>query len=320
MRLARWLPWVVPVAALASCGSRTGLLVSDGDPVGPQADAAVQVKPDAAPPSACADAGTQVFYVITESKNLVEFDPPSNTFRTIGAIQCPGVLDEIPFSMAVDRSGNAYAVYQSTRPDAGSEIFFFELRPSASGVACTRVAFSAGDAGVAPTFGMGFSGDAVGGGETLYIAGAAPPYMLARVPIPGFTAQPIGALSGLVQPELTGTGAGDLFGFSGAQCSDAGPCPGFQCATSSIAQIDKTTGKVLGLDLLANFPQGNGWAFGFWGGVFYIFTAPQTNCMFATTSLVTRFDPATQTRQQVNTYPEVIVGAGVSTCAPLERP
>jgi hypothetical protein len=262
----------------------------------------VKVTPPPKPPSACADAGTQVIYVITQLRNLVAYDPPSNTFRLVGAIQCPGTSDT-PFSMAVDRSGNAYTVYGSGE--------FFELHPSANGVACTRVAFSVGDSGISPTFGMGFAADAVGGGETLYIAGAAPPFVLARVPIPGFTAQPIGVLSGLVSPELTGTGGGDLFAFSGADCVGGGVC-----ATSAIAQLDKTTGNVVGLDVLENLDRGRGWAFGFWGGDFYLFTSPTTT----NGSLVTRFDPTTLSQQQVNTYPESIVGAGVSTCAPLGTP
>jgi hypothetical protein len=319
MRLAPWPSRIVLAAALASCGSRTGLLVSDGDPAGQPDAASVHVTPDASPPSACADAGTQVFYIITDGNNLVAFDPPSNTFRPIGPIRCPGIdSGQLPFSMAVDRSGTAYTVY-----DSGA---FFELHPSASGVTCTPVAFSTG--GDFPqVFGMGFSGDAVGGGETLYIAGALRPYTLARVPIPGFTAQPIGALVGLVHPELTGNGGGDLFAFSGVDCGPIAGCVAsmttdcIACSTSSIAQLDKTTGKVVAVDVLRNFDQGDGWAFGFWGGVFYIFTAPETMPgVGATSSLVTRFDPATQSLQQVNTYPQKIVGAGVSTCAPLGKP
>jgi hypothetical protein len=321
MQLARWLLGVLPlgVAALAACGSRTGLFVpaedsavvpSSGDDAG-----TIQMTPPPPPPPICADAGVQVFYVVTTSNSLLEFDPASNTFRMLGTIQCPGVPQgSTPFSMAVDRTGNAYTVFS-----LGD---FYELRPSASGVSCSRVALSLGSTGVSSTFGMGFTADDVGGGESLYIAGSVAPYELARVPIPGFTAQAIGVPTGLAHPELTGNGAGDLYAFSGADCAVSSNCvPDTMtdcvvCNSSSIAQIDKATGKVIGVDALQNFAQGDGWAFGFWGGDFYIFTSPHGSQV----SIVTRFDPATQSLQTVNEYPQVIVGAGVSTCAPLEMP
>jgi len=60
-------------------------------------------------------------------------------------------------------------------------------------------------------------------------------------------------------------------------------------------------------------PSGGGsWAFAFWGGDFYTFTAQDLNAG----SVVTRFRPSDGSIVQVGHTAESIVGAGVSTCAP----
>jgi hypothetical protein len=61
--------------------------------------------------------------------------------------------------------------------------------------------------------------------------------------------------------------------------------------------------------------EGTGWAFGFWGGDFYTFTAPD-----GTTSVITRYRPSDQSIVVVGMAPfgVQLVGAGVSTCAPQQ--
>ena len=56
--------------------------------------------------------------------------------------------------------------------------------------------------------------------------------------------------------------------------------------SSAIVQIDKATAQVTNSSTLADVPQGQGWAFAFWGGDFYTFTAP------GSASVVTRFRPS----------------------------
>jgi hypothetical protein len=51
-------------------------------------------------------------------------------------------------------------------------------------------------------------------------------------------------------------------------------------------------------------------AFAFWGGAFYIFTGDSGN------STVTKYDPSDGSVSFQGTSPGLIVGAGVSTCAP----
>jgi len=67
---------------------------------------------------------------------------------------------------------------------------------------------------------------------------------------------------------------------------------------------------VIGQANLMGVPQGNGWAFAFWGGDFYTFTAPSGN------TVVTRYRPSDGSITQVAQMQSIIVGAGVSTCAP----
>jgi len=99
--------------------------------------------------------------------------------------------------------------------------------------------------------------------------------------------------------ELTGTGDGRLFayyanGFTGG---------------SYVAQLDKTTGKILAQDSLPNIDRGTGWAFAFWGGDFWIFTTPGQQT-------TVKWDPDKKEASVVAHYSAAIVGAGVSTCAP----
>ncbi len=63
--------------------------------------------------------------------------------------------------------------------------------------------------------------------------------------------------------------------------------------------------------VLTGVGQGSGWAFAFWGGTFYTFTAPGGS------TIVTRYNVNDGTIAQVASTPgDILVGAGVSTCAP----
>ena len=43
---------------------------------------------------------------------------------------------------------------------------------------------------------------------------------------------------------------------------------------------------------------------------------PSASGVAATSTVVTRYSPATKTTKEIAIYPQLIVGAGVSTCAP----
>lgn len=305
----------VPTALFFACGSRTplpdpemlGISVSVdgsfdgrvsidgardafGDSVLPGIDAQVRD----ANRNDCPDADTTFIYVVTEKNELLAFNPPAGAFKRIGTLVCPvKTPGSTPFSMAVDRTGVAYVLFNDGN--------LFQV--STKTAACVATSFQPNQQGF-NTFGMGFSSDTGGPEETLFIAQdtSTGPGSLASIDLSTFTINPIAAFTqNVVRAELTGTGDGRLFAFY----------KGVPSTSSVIGEIDKTTADVIAEDDLASVNQGQGWAFGYWGGDFYTFTSPN-----GASSIVQRFRPLTKQVTQVATYPSVIVGAGVSTCAP----
>ena len=309
--------------AVAACGSRTGLDVqpTSARPQAGRADAGMDGfisfdvsfpdTFDALPPidvtplpdvfiNDCPDAGSTLVYVVTSQNELFSFYPPTAAFKRIGLLQCPAPPGFNPFSMAVDRKGTAYVLYSDQMTGA---IF----RVSTLTAACVATSYVTGQSGF-QTFGMGFSGNPNGMTETLYVASdnLGPSGTLAAIDTTTFRLSPIGVFQPqqVSQAELTGTGDGRLFTFYSV---------GVMSPNSSVAQIDPTNAQVTANNDLNGFRQGNGWAFAFWGGAFYLFTAPAPPV-----SRVTRYDPANGSLTLVATLPTTIVGAGVSTCAPQQ--
>jgi len=339
--------------AASSCGSRTGLplpideapastngdgpgaptepggptgadggLVSTPPPdlthdAGPTLDALppidVAVPPSAPVPSGCADAGATYIYVVSEQSDLFSFDPPSLALTEIAHINCPatglcpgpGVLvPATPFSMAVDQAGVAYVVY------CDGELF----EVSTADGHCNATGFASRQLGFPPTFGMAFAQDPQQPSETLYVAGdvidggAVEGSILGSIDTSTFDLTVIGPFVPAVpQPELTGNGAGGLFGFYAVPPTQD---------TSGIVQINPATAAVVANTPLPTVTQGDAWAFAFWGGDFYTFTAPLQAPWLGVETRVQRFSPSTGEIVDVLTIEDTIVGAGVSTCAP----
>jgi hypothetical protein len=304
------------VGVIAACGARTGLFVPSTDDgyekaVGHPQDSSIedvrspaQPVKDALPPvvvvpprpvSDCPDAGATLIYVVTVSNQLMSFYPPTAAFAPIGKLACTATDPAAtPFSMAVDHTGVAYVVFSD------GELF----RVSTSTAACQRTGFTTGGT-FATTFGMAYVKDNTGTGETLYVAEAdlvsPSPSRLGWIDTKRFTLNIVGVVSPPVfNAELTGTGAGELFSF------DA-PSPNTDAA---ISRIDKGAARVTARSVLPGLHQGTAWAFAFWGGDFYTFTAPVSG------TVVTRFRPSDGSIVQVAQLADQVVGAGVSTCAP----
>jgi hypothetical protein len=314
------------VLALASvlsitwaCGSRTGLLVDEVEELDAGRDAArgrdtgraqdatrdsardsardVMPPPIDARPMVdvdrrdCQDAASTLIYAVGNGNELYSFYPPDQAFKLIGTLACP--TDATPFSMAVDRRGVAYVLYNN------GELF----RVSTLNASCTPTRYVPGQEGF-QEFGMGFSSDRGGPEETLFVSadqrlggtvglGKIDPrtFALSRV---SNDAPP--------QAELTGTGDGRLYAYYAEENS----------TSSFIGEIEKTSGRVIAEKELAGVAQGTGWAFAFWGGDFYVFTGDEA------TSTVVRYRPGDDSVISYTTAPALIVGAGVSTCAPSE--
>jgi hypothetical protein len=302
---------LMAIGAVASCGARTGLV--EGEPPDASVDSMTQpdvleedipvidmFQPDVPIINPCPDAAATLIYVIGESNTLYAFDPSTGQFPPIGPISCDDPSD--PFSMAVDREGIAYTVFSSGRL----------YRVSTKSAHCERTAYNAAANGDL-TFGMGFVanvGDGGDAGETLFVSKDLNGNVegngeLAIIDTSSFALTNIADFSPEVPgAELTGTGGGRLFAFSPVQIESP-------TSVSFIAEIDPATAKVIAKDDLPGITQGKGWAFGFWGGDFYTFTAPNM-----VNTVVNRFDPVSKSITQVATISDIIVGAGVSTCAP----
>ncbi len=307
------------ILAVAACGARSELRVA---PVSAEADAGpepvdagpdivdapidVAEEPDVVDPFPdvgvvdCQDAGITYIYVISASNDLLRFNPQDLSFATIGTIECPNVGSATPFSMAVDRQGVAYVVFSD------GQLF----RVSTLTASCKATGFVAGQSGFAPTFGMGFSANENDPGETLFVSGASfddagTISTLGTIDTSTFELTVVGQYTqDIGNPELTGTKDSRLFGFG----------PGVP--DTHLAEIEKSTAKIKS-DVLIQLGQSmnSAWAFAFWGGDFYFFTQDDQG-----TTVVNRYTPGGPTAatpvNQIDNL--VIVGAGVSTCAPSE--
>jgi hypothetical protein len=243
----------------------------------------------------CSDAA-KIVYVVDQNNTLSSFDPSTKTFHDLGTLNCPAQLLATPFSMAIDRSAAAWVLYSSGE--------LFHVDTSSASLPCTATNWHSANGLM--QFGMGFSTDQSGGStDTLFIAGGdmttTTSATLAKLDTTAFTASTVGTVTGW--PELTGTGSAELWGF-------------FPDATSPrVEKINKTSGApVTTYPLTSLAGQPMAWAFAFWGGDFWVFLERSTDS--ATT--VYQVDGANGTiKGMTPTNTRQIVGAGVSTCAPV---
>jgi hypothetical protein len=254
-------------------------------------------------PTDCAEAAKLV-YVVSAENDLYSFAPADLKFTKIGTLACPASQGATPFSMAVDRAGTAYVNYQD------GSLF----RVSTRDASCQATSF-APQHGFS-TFGMGFVSDTPGSpAETLYVCGYELTQTghdkglgLAKIDVRNMALTPIadftGALRG-IGAELTGTGDARLFGF-------------FEGTPSRLAAIDKGAAATPTPKALDGIATGgaSAYAFSFWGGDFWFYTATVGEAA----SKVTRYKAATDGSigVVVENAGMTIVGAGVSTCAPTK--
>ena len=242
---------------------------------------------------------TQYVYTVTSDNVLFKFDPPTLLFNQIGKLQCPNAGLGTPFSMSVDRKGIAWVVFTN------GKIFWVDVKTAA----CSATAFVPNQHGFL-TFGMGFATDAVGSfAETLYVTQsdtAAAVTGLAKIDTSTLELIPIAEYDQLQgkRAEMTGTGDARLFG-------------AFEGQPYVVAEVDKQSAAILSQapqSAIAYAPGSSNFAFAFWGGDFWLFVGPGTK------TDVFQYKPGDGTTTLVKTVQDVIVGAGVSTCAPVKPP
>ena len=244
----------------------------------------------------CSDEAKLV-YVVSHEGALYSFYPPTLTFTPIGQVACP-TGGAFPFSMAVDREGTAWVLHSD-----GSV-----WQVSTKDASCRTAGYQANQAGF-HLFGMGFAtADATSTTDTLYVSdfdGKG----LGILDVATKKLTPVGPYDGALRgrnSELTGTGDGRLFGF-------------FTTSPAQVAEITKATGAIASNQPLQNVTTGTDWAFSFWGGDFYLYTAQVGSGLpsSGSGSDVTRYRPSDKSVTVVKTNVGFrIVGAGVSTCAP----
>lgn len=255
-------------------------------------------------PPACSDAAKLV-YLVTEQGDLWSFNPGTIALAKIGTLDCPVPQGITPNSMAVDRNAKAYVNMSD------GSIFTADT----STAHCTATSYQDGQTG-RRVRGMGFSSDTAGGNtETLFtctsdanaiVTGAG--MGLAKIDVNSFSLSPIGDYTNGLQGaecELTGTGDARLFGF-------------FALLTPpKLSQIDKGSASTSSPVPLGGVNTANAYAFSFWGGDFWFYTAAALG-----NSKITRYRYSTDKSFSVVKADTgmTIVGAGVSTCAPTIAP
>ncbi len=308
---------------LASCSEprqwATGDTGTTGDSAGDgrtTTDGAMQLPDIVAIPTVdagdgCIDAARLV-YVLSDANELYSFRPDMRMFTRIGTLTCATSMQ--PNSMAIDRNAVAWVNYvqSGVLGDSAGAIY----RVNTTDARCTTDAPIALRSGWY-RLGMGFStDDTSGAAESLFVAATADPFSggssgLARIDPTTLRLSPIGGFGGALageSAELTGTGDGRLFGF-------------FTTTPVQVAAIDKTSGTASMAQRLPQVETPSAWAFSFWGGDFYLYTAPSASTP-GRTSNVTRYRPSDGSvdASYMTNVGFRIVGAGVSTCAPILPP
>ena len=250
----------------------------------------------------CSDEA-KLIYVVDKNRRLSQFNPPTKTFTDLGTLGCSALVGATPFSMAIARDATAWVLYSS------GELFRVETK---NHLVCTKAAWAPNTQGL-KVFGMGFSTDQVGGTtDTLYISGGSDPGLsttskLAKLDMTTFQPMNRGTVAGW--PELTGTGSAELWGFF--------PQVQGSPLNARIVRIDKTSGaaaQTYQATALNDSGTPQAWAFAFHGGFFWAFLMKSNEGE----TRVYQFDASTGAMIGVTDADNrTIVGAGVSTCAPI---
>jgi hypothetical protein len=244
---------------------------------------------------------SQWIYTVQDDGTFAKFDPQTLTFTNIGTLSCPDPGGLGPFSMAVDQNAVAWVLYGDGN--------LFQVDTSTA--ACQPTTFQPNQPCLnnqdCMTFGMGFVFQPTTGTDTLYVAGgetvSSGPSTLATIAFPSLVLSPVGTVTA-GWPELSGTGDGELWGFIPASESVS--------SFAVLVQIDPMSGASLHTYSYSSqmIPTDGDWAMKFWGGSFWIFLGTSV-------FQVERATPNTVTTAIFDTGRN-IVGAGVSTCAPVQ--
>ena len=257
-----------------------------------------------------------LIYVLSDDRQLWTYDPMANAFAMVGPLGCP--TQNGTFSMGVGRDGFAW-VQDTALVDVINQTYIGDLYrlDVTNPQNCTDPGYTPG-AGGWIHFGMAFVshsesdpcddlyGQHWNGVAGLWSEGPGVGKLGKFDPV-ALQMNTIGATD-YNGAELTGTGDGRIYAFGGVP-------------DAKLIQFDKATAQAIETIPFAGFPLTNAFAFAFWGGDFYFFTEANAG-LPGTKSKVTRLDyDGDKSLTTVNAgAPIRVVGAGVSTCAPIMPP
>ena len=284
----------------ASSGSQTETSTGETGP-GETGDSTTGVVVDACP---CPDLVVGLddgIFVLSKTAQLWKYFPVKNELKMLGVVDCG--LPPSTFSMGVDREGFAWVQFSD------QQIRKVDITDVSK---CSDPGFVPGQDGIT-NFGMAFVSnsaqdpcDRLHGNHYNFKAEGDKVAEFFSVDPDTLNLMQLGK-SDYGLAEVGGTGDGRAFLF-------AGPDP------SRLVEVDKNSGATKSVLLLPGVKTGGGFAFAFFAGDFYFFTDAESD----NTSEVTHldFDDSDKNGLQdlkvvLQDAPIRIVGAGVSTCAPL---
>lgn len=274
----------VPTSTGGASGEPSGTTGATGEP---------ELPPDCDPAS-------RFIYLLDEVGGLHRFEPASLQRTALGVLECP-TEEGLAMGMTIDRGGDAWVLY------ADRNIF----KVDTDTLDCVATPHTPYQHMVA-SYGLAFSADAVDSpNDTLFISGIVgavdpdTPTQLGRLVGAALTLEIVGPFSNMKGEQgladVTGTGDGRLHAF-------------FATSPATLSEVDKQTGALIDPVVLPGLQTGPSWAFGFYAGQFWLFTATAPGGM----TRASTFDPDTQAIEtKVEDLGVTVVGAGVSTCAPV---
>jgi hypothetical protein len=242
---------------------------------------------DTAPDDDCTEASRLIYLLGRDDEALYSFQPGDGALTLVGELDC--AIWGTPASMGVTRDGLAYVRYSD------NEVYEVDLFTAD----CTTTPYN--DAGFG-AFGMGYAATPTSTTlDTLFVANAT---TLATLSTSTWALSTVGALPS--QSELTGNNLGELWAFLPLE------------DPAELVSLSPTNAQVLASVPLPSFPDPAGidtFAFAYWGGSLWLFVREYG---LGNSTDVYSVNPATGA--MVMAYPDLgvdIVGAGVSTCAPV---
>jgi hypothetical protein len=250
----------------------------------------IQVPLSAFVNTVCTQAG-QFIYTVDNNGRFSRFDPKTLTYLDLGTLRCPTFSS--PFSMNVDQAGSAWVIF--------SDGHLFKVDTTTA--QCSSTAYVPGQQGF-QTYGMGSVFNSTTGVDTLYLS-AGP--RLGTLDLSNFQVASKGPLR-LDFAELAGTGDGQLWAFEPA---------GFALPHAELDRVDPTDGHTLETYDLSAVNSTGGFAIKFFGGSFFIFVGSDVWKVDRASLDPTRPKPTSPPVLALTSPGRDIVGAGVSTCAPV---